>query len=195
MKKLKLIYLFISIIFQTGKSQILEFETKSKDVLVFQFNTNNVSLAKSYEKVYNKDNTYKATIEASVNKEIFNKDKLIIILQNWTGDGMMKTSDKKYVFTNNIDTMNIICKCNQLKNSYIKNLKFKKGNFKLNIFLSKKIVYGNEIKTAKEVQNFLFKKTYVSTENTNEQNKYFKDLEFTIIDLNNTSSVRLKKLN
>ncbi len=175
---------------------------KSKDVLVFNFKTDDVRLAKFYAKVYNQDGTYKETIESSENEEISNKENLVIT-QEWKPMGY-GYYQKKYSFILDKDTMNISCKCGQFQNYYFKNLDFKKGNYELKFdFIEKydeetkkhkpqiKYILGNEITTSKEVQNILFKNTY---ENSAQQDKYFRDLKFIEIDLRDTLNTKLIKI-
>ena len=186
------------------KAQDKVIETKSKDVLIFKFKSDNIQLAKFYSKVHNEDNSYKKTIESSENKEIYNNSNIIIITQEWQGYGS-HYFDKEYSFVLAKDTMNIKCKCGQNKKYFFKNLEFKKGNYELIFEYPKKyndstkkieslIIYvkGKQIRTPKKGQDILFKNTYVSHINSTLQDTYFKDLKFIEIDLKDTINVKLK---
>ncbi|MEG0928935.1 hypothetical protein [Chryseobacterium sp.] len=192
-----LIIVIINLIFTSCNAQKV-IEATSKDVLVFEFINGNIQLAKYYSKVYNQDNSYKKTVEASENKEIFNNKNISIITQNWKPMGS-RYYQKKYTFIQQKDTMNIYCKCGQEKNYYIKNLEFKRGNYNLS-FDNKasqdgiKYITGSDIITMKEMQKTLFKNTYVPSNETTKRNLYFSDLKFIEIDVKDTANVYLQEI-
>lgn len=189
--------LIINLIFPSCNAQKV-IEATSKDVLVFEFINGNIQLAKYYSKVYNQDNSYKKTVEASENKEIFNNKNISIITQNWKPMGS-RYYQKKYTFIQQKDTMNIYCKCGQEKNYYIKNLEFKRGNYNLS-FDNKasengiKYITGSDIITMKEIQKTLFRNTYVPSNETTKRNLYFSDLKFIKIDIKDTANVYLQEI-
>lgn len=179
-------------------------ETDSKDVLVFEWENDDVQLAKYYTKIYNEDNTYKATVETSANKEVFKDKNINIITQEWKDYGY-SYFDKKYTFIQQKDTMNIYCKCGQFRNYYFRNLEFKKGNFDLNFdfgtqyneqtkryeMIRPSIILGSQIENSKDIQNILFKESYFFEEESSPKNLYFKDLKFYEINLKDTVRVKL----
>ncbi|AZA98650.1 hypothetical protein EG359_03065 [Chryseobacterium joostei] len=196
--------LIITLIFTSCNAQKV-IETTSKDVLVFEFISGNIQLAKYYSKVYNQDNSYKKTVEASENKEIFNNKNISVVTQEWKPMGS-KYYQKKYTFIQQKDTMNIYCKCGQEKNYYIKNLEFKRGNYNLNFELPKdnkenkasekdiKYIAGSEIINVKEMQKTFFKNTYSPSNEPTKRDLYFSDLKFIEIDVKNTANVYLQEI-
>lgn len=104
--------------------------------------------------------------------------------------------------------MSIKCKCGQERNYFLKNLKFQKGKFNLSFDFSKKYneqatkyqsqvnyILGNQIKTHKELQSILFRNSYVWGEDNSEfKDIYFKDLKFIAIDSQDSTYVKLKRL-
>ena len=199
-----LIIIVINLIFTSCNAQKV-IETTSKDVLVFEFISGNIQLAKYYSKVYNQDNSYKKTVEASENKEIFNNKNISVVTQEWKPMGS-KYYQKKYTFIQKKDTMNIYCKCGQEKNYYIKNLEFKRGNYNLNFNLPKnnkenkasekdiKYIVGSEIVNVKEMQKAFFKNTYSPYNEPTKRDLYFSDLKFIEIDVKNTANVYLQEI-
>ncbi|WP_106915684.1 hypothetical protein [Chryseobacterium aurantiacum] len=192
-----LIIVIINLIFTSCNAQKV-IEATSKDVLVFEFIDGNIQLAKYYSKVYNQDNSYKKTVEASENKEIFNNKNISIITQNWKPMGS-RYYQKKYTFIQQKDTMNIYCKCGQEKNYYIKNLEFKRGNYNLSFDNKEsqngiKYITGSDIITMKEMQKTLFKNTYVPSNETTKRNLYFSDLKFIEINVKDTANVYLQEI-
>ena len=117
---------------------------------------------------------------------------MILITNKWTNDFM--SIEKYYSFIKQRDTMNISCRCGQERNYYFKNLGFKKGNYELKFNIPKESTIGSKIETAEEVQNIMFKNTYLSDENSTQKDKYFKDLKFIEIDLNDTINVKLTEI-
>ncbi|AZA76556.1 hypothetical protein EG347_02950 [Chryseobacterium sp. G0186] len=199
-----LIIITINLIFTSCNAQ-KAIDTSSKDVLVFEFINENITLAKYYSKVYNRDNSYKKTIEASENKEIFNDHNISIITQEWKTIGS-KYYQKKYTFIQQKDTMTIHCNCGQERNYYFKNLPFKKGNYNLSFDIPKKYnretktyekdikyIYGSGITAVKEMQNTLFKNAYIPSNEQTKRDLYFKDLKFVEIDIKDTTNVHLEE--
>lgn len=175
MKKI-LFYYFIVMITTSCKSQQKIIDLKSKDILVFNLYNDSIHFINSN---YNQ------------NTNLSNHN--IMITQNWSGYGS-HYFNKEYIFYKDKDTMNIKCFCGQERNYYFKNLGFKKGNYELKFKMPKKSTIGSKIETAKEVQDIIFKNTYVSDENPTQKDKYFKDLKFIEIDLNDTINVKLTEI-
>jgi hypothetical protein len=182
--------LIITLIIFSCKAQKKEIEAESKDVFLFNNENQNFSLLNNkYNETVYKDNDY------------------LIFTQNWTGYGS-HYFDKEYSFIQAKDTMNIKCKCGQEQNHFFKNLKFQKGKFELSYNFpqiydeqTKKYqsridyIFGNKIKTTKKIQSILFKNSYVWWETKGKfKDIYFKDLKFIKIDLNDSTNVKLKKL-
>lgn len=184
--------LLISFVFTSCKSQTI-IETKSKDVLIFEFKNDNIKLARYYTKVYHQDGTYEAIVEASANKEIFNKQNISIITQEWQAIGS-NYINKRYSFIQQKDTMTIKCICGQERNYYFKNLEFKKGNYELNFNSPKMKIQYQEIDSLNRVKNIFFKNTYVPEEELSIRDLYLYDIRFYYIDLHDTINVRLRKV-
>jgi hypothetical protein len=204
----KIVYIFAIIFFVIScDAQKTIVETKSKDILVFGFNHDNVNLINIPESFYIPDKKIYHTIDAKYNKEVYNKKGLLVLTQNWTGYGSHYI-DKKYSFIQNQDTMSIACKCGQEQNYFFRNLEFQKGKFELSFTFPKKqnvqtnkyesqinYILGNQIKTPQEVQSVLFKNSYIWWETKGEfKNIFFKDLKFVEIDLKDSINVKLKKI-
>jgi len=98
---------------------------------------------------------------------------------------------KKFSFFDGEKNMEIECKCDMNHNYFIKNLKIKEGNYVLNLKKRTKIK-GDKIKVSDSLQNILFKNIQPRI-GAPVENIYFKDLEFTILDLSDTLSVKLLK--
>lgn len=199
------IYTLITNLIFTSCNAQKSIDTASKDVLVFEFTHENITLAKYYSKVYNRDNSYKKTIEASENKEIFNKNNISIITQEWKTIGS-KYYQKKYTFIQQKDTMTIHCNCGQERNYYFKNLPFKNGNYNVSFDFPKKYnketktyekdikyIYGSGIIAVKEIQNILFKNAYISSNERTKRDLYFKDLKFIEVDVQDTTNVHFEE--
>ncbi len=189
-----------------GQNIIVDLE-KNKDILFFGFNNENVNLVNPTKKNYSLDTKKYWETNPKLNTEIYNKNKSIIFSQKKTGYGSTYL-DKEYSFIQNKDTMSIKCKCGQAVNYFLINIKFQKGKFELNLDFPRKFneqtkkyesqinyILGNQIKTSKEVQNILFKNSYMWWESKGEfKDFYFKDLKFIEIDLKDTINNKLKKL-
>ncbi|MFV0531967.1 MAG: hypothetical protein ACK5MD_11105 [Flavobacteriales bacterium] len=186
-------YIILTIFTLSSCSAQKIINAKSKDVLVFNFKKENVILTKFYAKVYNQDGTYKTAVESSENREVNSKGNFSIITQDWQALGN-HYYQKKYSFVLEKDTMNISCKCGQERNYYFKNLEFKKGNYELKFEIPNNRIKGSEIETSKEVQKILFKNAYVPNETPTQQDKYFKDLLFFQVNLEDTINVKLTKI-
>ncbi|MET3047018.1 hypothetical protein [Flavobacterium covae] len=190
----KIIQIFVITFFVIScKAQKIVIETRSKDILVFGFNDENIKLINKPESLYIPDKKTYKSFDTKHNTEIYNKQRILVISQNWSGYGSHYL-EKKYSFIREKDTMNIKCKCGQERNYYFKNFTFKKGYYELSFTYSKDKIFGSEIKTTKEIQNTLFKNSYVSDENPTQKDKYFKDLKFIEIDLKDTTNVKLKRI-
>lgn len=93
-------------------------------------------------------------------------------------------NDNMYI---RIHTLNAVVPC-----YYFKNLKFKKGHYELiltNSYLKTKLK-GNKIDVSNRTKKILFKNIQV---NGMSKNIHFNDIEFTIIDFNDTKNVHLIK--
>ena len=189
MKKI-ILYLILGL-FTTCKAQV-EVNSKQRDILVFQTLTDNVKYESIPVKEYIPDKKKYLKFKRNSNIEVYNKEKLIVISQSWSSYGS-NHFNKYYSFIKDKDTMNITCECGQESNHYFKNLKFKKGNYELSFQLNKEKILGKQIKTPKEVQDILFKNSYIWWDVKGEfKNLYFKDLKFIEIDLKDTINVKLK---
>jgi hypothetical protein len=165
--------------FSSCKGQKTLIESKSKDIIVFEFEDNNVKSLKN-----------KKHITSLANDEIFNNNKIIIITQRWKGYGTGHF-DKTYSFIKEKDTMNIYCICGQEANRYIQNIRFQKGNYKLH-FENDVIIKGSEL-ADKELEKLTFKNAYMREENnTIIKQAPFKELDFYKISLKD-KGVELKK--
>lgn len=100
-------------------------------------------------------------------------------------------STKQFTFFNGGRTMEIECECEMRQNYYLKNVNIKEGKYKLTYNRRTK-VKGEQIKVSDRMQNLLFKNIR-ATGHTNPENIYFKDLEFTVLDLSDTLNVKLLK--
>ena len=120
-----LYYLIIILSISSCKGQKIIIESKSKDIIVFEFEENNVKHISVKKKYLNT----KGIIP--LNTTIYNKNKIIIITQRWQGYGTGHF-DKIYSFAKEKDTMNIHCLCGQERNNYFKDIQFQKGDYELN---------------------------------------------------------------
>lgn len=102
-------------------------------------------------------------------------------------------TNKHFHFFNGEKHMKIECKCKMRQNYYLKNVKIKEGNYKLT-YNRRARIKGEQMKVSDSIQNLLFKNIRVS-ESSNPKNIYFKNLEFTILDLSDTLNVKLEKVN
>ncbi|MDN3674489.1 hypothetical protein QWY99_15720 [Flavobacterium branchiarum] len=184
--------LFIAFFFSC-KAQKRIIETKSKDVILF-------NIEKSFFSILN--NKY--------NQKVYGGNDFLIFTQNWSALGY-NYFNKEYSFTQAQDTMNIKCNCGQERNYFFKNLEFKKGNYELRIDFPQryndsekkyepqiKYILGKQIRVPKEVQQILFQNFYIRWNDVDNPIKskdlYFKDLYFIEIDLKDSTSVKLKKI-
>ena len=100
-----------------------------------------------------------------------------------------------FYFTQECDTMTVCIYLEPYNNYYIKDLEFKKGTYflKPNYYSEFYQINGSDIKTSKYMQNILFKdyvkKIYPTI--TKYEDRYFKDLKFTVIDFSDTINVKL----
>lgn len=174
MKKI-FVYLFMYLCIQSCHAQKHIFNIKSYDIILLELNNNEVLISKKYTET------------------LWSKKKIYLTTSRWRLLGGPYGS--YYVLINSKkDTMNIKCYCGQEENLFFKNLPFKKGNYELTFKTPKEKIFGKKIKTAKEVQNVLFKDTYVSDKKPVYQDVYFKDIEFYEIDLKDTINVKLKRI-
>lgn len=172
-----ILYCLVAILyFSSCKGQKISIESKSKDIIVFEFEDTNVKSIK------NRKNT-----TSLANEEIYNNNKIIIITQKWKGYGTGRF-DKTYSFIKEKDTMNIHCACGQEANRYIQNIRFQKGNYKL-YFENDIIIKGSEL-ADKELKKLTFKNTYIR-EGNNKFIKHipFKELEFYKISLKDEETI------
>lgn len=102
-------------------------------------------------------------------------------------------NNKLFYFYNNQTKMKIDCKCRMGENYYLKNLKIKDGKYKLTYKKGTRIK-GNQIKVSDSIQNVIFKNIRLN-QFKNPEDIYFKNLEFTVIDLSDTLNVKLEKVN
>ncbi|MDN3674487.1 hypothetical protein QWY99_15710 [Flavobacterium branchiarum] len=192
MKKITLT-LFITLILFSCKAQKRIIETKSKDVILF-----------------NIENSFFSILNNKYNQNVYSGNDFLIFTQNWTALGY-NYFNKEYLLIRAEDTMNIKCNCGQERNFFFKNLEFQKGNFELIIDYSdrynnstkkyenrEKYILGKQIRVLKEVQQILFQNTYSRWYDIDNPIKskdlYFKDLKFVEIDLKDSTSVKLKKI-
>ena len=138
----------------------------------------------------------------------FKKKPFYIFTNRRSLHGSSGFGTNKYVFIHKKDTMKATFFCRQNINYYIKNLKFKKGEYQLKFTfprkynsktkkyeLHKKYAFGNEVKTSKEVQSALFKNAdYEQLRTPKYKDLYFKDMKFIVIDLKDTLNVKFKKI-
>nr|WP_315239265.1 hypothetical protein [uncultured Flavobacterium sp.] len=201
--------LFLCLFLQSCKGQsIIVDSEKDNDVIIFNLSNYDVSLINLPEKHYLPDTKRYWETNPKFNTEIYSKNKFVIFKQRWQNIGY-GYGEKYYNFINSKkDTMNIKCFCPQETNYFFKNLEFRKGKFELSFAFPKKqneqtkkyesqinYILGNQIKTPQEVQSVLFKNSYVWWETKGEfKNIFFKDLKFVEIDLNDSTNVKLKKL-
>ncbi|WP_298545898.1 hypothetical protein [uncultured Aquimarina sp.] len=187
-----IIYCLILLITSSCKAQSTVIDLDSKDLIVFEFNYK-VELAKFYTKVYNEDGTFKKEIESSENKEVYNKQKTIIITQEWQGYGS-RYFDKKYLFIRNQDTMAISCNCGQEANFYFKDISFQKGHYELQFEQPKLTIKGSEL-ADKNLNKLILKNAYIREGNSTViKQAPFKKLDFYEISLND-NGVTLKQIN
>ena len=164
-------YLIIILSISSCKGQKKIVESKSKDIIVFEFEGNDVKSVKN-----------KKYLITGVNTEIYNKNKIIIIIQKWLGYGTGHF-DKIYSFAKKKDTMNIHCLCGQELNRYIKNIRFQKGDYKLR-FENETIIKGSRIQVDNELKKTIFKNAYIREENSKVIKQVpFKELDFYKISL------------
>jgi hypothetical protein len=168
------VYLYLS----SCKAQNTIVESKSNDILIFNFKEDNIH-----------------PLLDNFNTPLYHNNKLIIFKQKWQSYGTGYI-DKYYYFLNKAkDTMHIRCDCGQERNYYFKNFEFKKGYYKLEIKeLPKERLSGSQIQTPKEVQSILFKNAYVPPDEPVQRDVYFKNLKFREIDVSNTINIQLKKV-
>ena len=104
----------------------------------------------------------------------------------------------KFEFTKQKDTMKLFCFCRELNNYYFKDLKFKKGEYFINLPYEINWIKGLEIKTNRSFQNIKFKRTYLvnHTKKTSSiEDLFFEDLFFQIIDFSDTKNIKLEPVN
>ncbi|ELY2018563.1 hypothetical protein SL053_002493 [Flavobacterium psychrophilum] len=204
----RIIQIFVIMFFAiSSKAQKTVIETRSKDILFFGFNDENIKLINKPESLYIPDKKTYKSFDTKYNTEIYNKQRILIISQNWSGYGSHYL-DKKYSFIKEKDTMNIKCKCGQGQNYFFKDLQFQKGAFELSFYFQKKYneqtkkyesqinyILGNQIKTPSDAQNILFENAdYEMLRKPKFKNLYFKDLKFIEIDIKDSINVKLKRL-
>ncbi|CAA0213733.1 hypothetical protein ACE1MK_04970 [Tenacibaculum maritimum] len=178
-----IVYLFTYLLMSSCSAQKKVIESLKQDIILFNFLEKNISLSQA--SYYNENYSIAMNIRYLIG---------------------MRYGKFDYTFIKNKkDTMNIKCFCRQEDNLYFKNLKFKKGNYKLNFSFSKvynkksekyekvkSVILGKEIKTTKEIQNILFKNAdYEQLKKPNYKDTYFRDLKFLEINLKDTINVKL----
>lgn len=131
-----------------------------------------------------------------VRGEKYKKKNFFLVTQQWIGVDYPRIK-KELGFVKNKDTMKLYCFCRELNNYYLKDLKFKKGEYFVN--LPKKInwVKGSDIPTDKSFQNIQFKRTYHINpiqRTSSIEDLYFKDMYFQVIDFSDTLNVKLKNI-
>ncbi len=183
-----IIYLFIYLLTSSCNAQNIVIDVAKKDVVLFNFSKKNISLSKDI---------------ASYRTENFS-----IAINNRYLIGSRYGKFNYTLIKSEKDTMNIKCYCGQEANIYIKNLKFKKGNYNLSFNFpriynektkkyekDKILILGKEIKTTKETQNIVFKNAvYTPLEKKIFKDVYFKNLKFIVIDLKDTTNVKLEQI-
>lgn len=181
-----IVYLFAYLLISSCSAQKKVIESLKQDIILFSFLEKNISLSQA--SYYNENYSIAMNIRYLIGTRYGKFDYTFI-------------KNKK-------DTMNIKCFCRQEDNLYFKNLKFKKGNYKLNFSFSKvynkksekyekvkNVTLGKEIKTTKEIQNILFKNAIHSPRKASLfEDVYFEDLRFLEIDLKDTINVKLVQI-
>jgi hypothetical protein len=172
------LYLLIYLCLYSCKAQNIIVESKSNDILIFNFKEDDIHL------LLDKFNT-----------PLYHNNKLIIFKQRWRGYGTAYIKKYYYFLYKKKDTMHIECNCGQERNYYFKNLEFKEGYYKLRLEeLPEENILGSRIKTPIEVQSIFFKNTYVPPDEPTQRDIYFKNLEFIEVDLKDTINVKIKKV-
>jgi hypothetical protein len=99
---------------------------------------------------------------------------------------------KFFFFINGNDTMAVYTYLSPNSNYYIKDLEFKKGSYflKINDYRELRWITGSDSKTPKKLHNILFK-DYRNAHWNEVKEIYFRDLNFTSIDLTDTSNIQL----
>lgn len=172
MKKI-ILYILFATSFFCCKGQQIPIDIKYQDILVFAFKKNNSGIIKYIGKIYGTSKNENLEIESNINTEVFNTNNNIGIAQRWMGYGSHYIH-KNYTFVQQKDTMSIECRCGEEINYFLKNIAFQKGKFKLEITPKKIKISGNQIQVPKEVQNLLFKNSYMPNKKPVFQDAYFK---------------------
>lgn len=146
-------------------------DLKSKDIHIFNFSNKSVSLR----------NTHGVC-------ELFNKDGLICLTQEWFPYGS-DYINKTYSFVQEADTMNIHVNFGQEAYFfYLYNIEFKKGDYELTMhdWSKEDLIRGKDICTNHYCVNILFERVYGQIQ-TNSESKfndiYFNDINFYGIDV------------
>jgi len=154
----KILYaIFLCLLFTLCKAQNECFiNINSQDLIAFSFSEKKIS-----------------TLEPPWGEEIYNQDGLILLKRNWLNYGY-EYFHKEYTFIRNLDTMKFFCNCGQLRNMYFKNLKFKKGEYTLNLLGEPHLVKAKDLFHDEKLTKLKVTDSY---------NRYSQNLDEVFIDL------------
>ena len=132
-------------------------------------------------------------------KKVYEKNNFTLVSQGWKGRDVPRFINT-FIFVSKKDTMKLTClSCNEQRNYYLKDLKFKEGIYDL-IFPHEIIwIKGSDLPTNTSIQNIYFKRIFHNTPNQNSysnsiENVYFKDLYFQVIDFSDKENIELKPI-
>ncbi len=171
-------YIVIILVFSGCLSKRLEFDASSQDIYMF----------KTVDK--------KTEVLGS---DITKKD-ISIQLRGWGSVDVEIDHKAEAILTQKSDTMQLLCFCGRFFNYYFKNVPFKKGTYFIQVNdimpLNKQSVYktkGEKLSAPKSIQKILFKNSLVRdlVVGFGKSDLLLKDIEFTVIDLSDTVSIKL----
>ncbi len=170
------VYCFIIISISSCKSQSSIIELDNKDLVIFKFRKDSISIL---------NNKYVT--------EIYNNQRKLVVTQEWRNYGY-GYFEKNYIFIKNKDTMNLKCISGQETNFYYNNILFQKGNYELQFERPKLSIKGSEL-ADKELNKLTFRNAYIREGNSKIIKQVpFKKLDFYKVSLKDKGVV-WKKLN